>query len=46
MAWLEPALLVAAAVVWGYLLFAVVEKPSAAFLRGLMTGQRRGAATA
>ena len=44
--WLEPALLVAAAVLWGYLLFALVERPSAAFLRGLMTGQRRGAATA
>jgi peptidoglycan/LPS O-acetylase OafA/YrhL len=44
--WLEPSLLVVAAVLWGYLLFAIVERPSAAFLRGLMTGQRRGAATA
>jgi peptidoglycan/LPS O-acetylase OafA/YrhL len=44
--WLEPSLLVAAAVLWGYLIFAIVERPSAAFLRGLMTGQRRGAATA
>ena len=44
--WIEPVLLVAAAVLWGYLLFALVERPSAAFLRGLMTGQRRGAATA
>ena len=42
----EPAALVAAAVLWGYLLFALVEKPSAGFLRGLMTGQKRGAATA
>ena len=44
--WLEPALLVAAAVLWGYLLFALVERPSAAFLRGLMTSPKRGAATA
>ena len=43
---LEPALLVAAATLWGYLIFAVVERPSAAFLRGLMTSPRRGAATA
>ncbi len=42
--WLEPALLVAVAVFWGYLLFALVERPSAAFLRRLM--DRRGAATA
>jgi peptidoglycan/LPS O-acetylase OafA/YrhL len=45
--WVEPWLLVAAAVLWGYLLFAVVERPSATFLRGLITGQkRRGTATA
>ena len=44
--WIEPALLVVAATVWGYLLFAFVERPSAAFLKGLMTGQRRGAAAA
>jgi peptidoglycan/LPS O-acetylase OafA/YrhL len=42
----EPALLVAAAVLWGYLLFALVERPSAAFLKGLMAGERRGTATA
>lgn len=42
----EPALLVAAAVLWGYLLFALVERPSAAFLKGLMAGRKRGAATA
>ena len=42
--WLEPALLVAAAVVWGYLLFAFIERPCAAFLRGLMTGSRGTAA--
>lgn len=34
--WLEPALLVAACVVWGYLLFAWVERPAARTLRGLM----------
>jgi peptidoglycan/LPS O-acetylase OafA/YrhL len=44
--WLEPALLVGAAVLWGYILFALVERPSAAFLRGLMDRQRRGAAPA
>ena len=43
---LEPALLVLVAVVWGYLLFALVERPSAAFLKGLMARERRGAATA
>ena len=44
--WIEPWALVAAAVLWGYLLFAFVERPSAAFLKGLMAGGRRGAATA
>lgn len=42
--WLEPALLVAAAILWGYILFALVERPSAAFLRGLMA--RTGSAAA
>jgi peptidoglycan/LPS O-acetylase OafA/YrhL len=31
--WLEPALLVAAAILWGYLLFAFVERPAARALR-------------
>jgi peptidoglycan/LPS O-acetylase OafA/YrhL len=31
--WLEPALLVAAAIVWGGLLYTFVEKPANAFLR-------------
>ena len=42
--WLEPALLVAAAVVWGYILFTVVERPAARLLRGLLTSPKRGAA--
>jgi len=37
----EPALLVAAAVLWGYLLFALVEKPSAGLLKGLMSRRAR-----
>lgn len=44
--WLEPALLLAAAILWGYLLFALVERPAATFLRGWMGRARRGAATA
>jgi peptidoglycan/LPS O-acetylase OafA/YrhL len=35
--WLEPALLVGAAVLWGYMLYALVERPAADFLRRLMT---------
>lgn len=38
--WLEPALLVAAAIVWGALLFTLVEKPANAFLRRLGTQRR------
>src|SRR5208282_4405495 len=30
--WLEPALLVGVAIVWGYLLYAVIERPAAAAL--------------
>lgn len=44
--WLEPALLLAVAILWGYLLFALVERPAATFLRGWMARERRGAATA
>jgi peptidoglycan/LPS O-acetylase OafA/YrhL len=44
--WLEPALLVAAAILWGYLLFTLVEQPTASFLRGLIGRQRRGVAPA
>jgi peptidoglycan/LPS O-acetylase OafA/YrhL len=31
--WLQPALLVTLAVIWGYVLFAAVERPASAFLR-------------
>lgn len=37
--WLEPALLVAAAIVWGALLFTLIERPANAMLRRL--GQSR-----
>lgn len=42
--WLEPALLVGAAVLWGYILFALVERPAAGYLRKFMASGRRGAA--
>ena len=42
--WLEPALLVAAAILWGYILFTLVEQPAAAFLRGLIGGRARATA--
>lgn len=44
--WLEPALLVGAAVLWGYILFAVIERPAAAFLRRFKVPGMRGAASA
>jgi peptidoglycan/LPS O-acetylase OafA/YrhL len=44
--WLEPALLVAAAILWGYILFALVEQPAAKFLRGLIGPERRSATPA
>lgn len=34
--WLEPALLVAVAVLWGWLLCSLIERPAAAYLRRLM----------
>ncbi len=42
--WLEPALLVAAAILWGYVLFTLVEQPAASVLRRLI-GRERLAAT-
>jgi len=39
--WLEPALLVAAAILWGALLFTLIERPANAMLRRL--GRRREA---
>ena len=44
--WLEPALLVAAAILWGYLLFRLVEQPAAKRLRALIGRQRRAIAPA
>ncbi len=44
--WLEPALLVGAAILWGYLLYAVVERPAAAYLRRFMASGARGVAPA
>jgi hypothetical protein len=44
--WLEPSLLLAACILWGWLLFALVERPAAAYLRGLMAGKSRGIAPA
>ena len=44
--WLEPSLLLAACILWGYLLFALVERPAAGYLRGLMAGKRPGSAPA
>ncbi|HWU26919.1 MAG TPA: acyltransferase [Rhizomicrobium sp.] len=44
--WLEPALLVAAAILWGYLLFRFVERPAAALLRELIGRQQRRLAPA
>lgn len=41
--WLEPALVVAAAILWGYVLFALVERPAARALRGLMAADRKTA---
>ncbi|MGH6875963.1 MAG: acyltransferase family protein [Rhizomicrobium sp.] len=38
--WLEPALLVAAAILWGAFLFTAIERPANAFLRGLGTRRR------
>jgi len=38
--WLEPALLVAAAIVWGALLFNLIERPANAALRRLGTKRR------
>jgi peptidoglycan/LPS O-acetylase OafA/YrhL len=43
--WLEPAVLVGAAILWGYMLFALVERPAAAFLRRYMVRETRGAAS-
>jgi peptidoglycan/LPS O-acetylase OafA/YrhL len=39
--WLEPALLVLAAVAWGALLYAVIEKPANAWLKRLGTRTQR-----
>ncbi|MGD0189397.1 MAG: acyltransferase [Rhizomicrobium sp.] len=45
--WLEPALLVVVAVAWGWLLFALIEKPANAALRKLFAHPAtRGAASA
>jgi peptidoglycan/LPS O-acetylase OafA/YrhL len=44
--WLEPALLLAAAILWGYILFSVVERPAARFLKGFIAQRQRGTATA
>jgi peptidoglycan/LPS O-acetylase OafA/YrhL len=44
--WLEPSLLLAACILWGWLLFALVERPATAYLRGLMAGKSRGIAPA
>ncbi len=44
--WLEPALLVGIAIVWGYLLYAVIERPAAAALRRAMAQGKRGTASA
>ena len=44
--WLEPALLVCVAILWGYILFALIERPSAAFLRRLMARDRKAAGPA
>jgi peptidoglycan/LPS O-acetylase OafA/YrhL len=45
--WLEPALLVAAAVMWGWLLFTMIEVPAGRVLRRMIQGSiPRGAATA
>jgi peptidoglycan/LPS O-acetylase OafA/YrhL len=35
--WLEPALLVAAAILWGWLLFTLIERPANKVLRGLFS---------
>jgi peptidoglycan/LPS O-acetylase OafA/YrhL len=40
--WLEPALLVGAAVLWGYLLYTMVERPAGAFLRRFTARGARG----
>lgn len=40
--WLEPALLVAVAIIWGWLLFTLIERPANAALRRLFAvGKRR-----
>ncbi len=44
--WLEPALLVAVAILWGYLLFRFVEQPAARQLRTLIGRQQRAIAPA
>jgi peptidoglycan/LPS O-acetylase OafA/YrhL len=45
--WLEPTLLVTAAVLWGWILFTVIEKPASAALRRYFAGtSSRGAASA
>ncbi|HEY1613872.1 MAG TPA: acyltransferase [Rhizomicrobium sp.] len=38
--WLEPALLVAAAILWGWLLFTLIERPANAALRRVFARQR------
>ncbi len=45
--WLEPTLLVTAAVLWGWILFTAIEKPASAALRRYFAGaSSRGAASA
>jgi peptidoglycan/LPS O-acetylase OafA/YrhL len=45
--WLEPALLVIAAILWGWLLFTLVERPANTALRRYFAGSRKsGAASA
>lgn len=42
--WLEPALLVAAAILWGWLIFTLIERPANAALRSLFAGASFGRA--
>jgi peptidoglycan/LPS O-acetylase OafA/YrhL len=44
--WIEPTLLVGVAILWGYILFAAVERPAASYLRRLMGSERSAAAPA
>lgn len=44
--WLEPALLILACVLWGWVLFTLVEQPAAKYLRGAAANRQKPAPTA